>query len=283
MTILFVNRLTALDAALLHPERGLLGESWLVDIELEGSLDHQGMVLDFGEVKRQVKRIIDQQFDHRLLLPVRYPGCRIEQEGDRCQVVFDLRPGGTIEHRSPVDAVGLIDADVVDSGSLARAITNTIRPQLPDNVQQARIHLHPEQINSAWYQYSHGLKHHAGNCQRIAHGHRSRIHIYRDGERDSRLEREWADRWRDIYLATRVDLQAPLERDGVTYCRFGYTASQGHFELILPESHCCLIDNETTVENLARHIAGTLGREHPGSRFRVQAFEGVDKGAIEEW
>lgn len=282
MTILFVNRLTALDAALLHPERGLLGDSWLVDIELEGSLDHQGMVLDFGQVKRQVKRIIDQQFDHRLLLPLRYPGCRLEPEGDRCRVAFDLHSGGTIEHHSHLDALGLIDADAVDADSLARAITDSIGPQLPDNVQQVRIHLRPEQINGAWYQYSHGLKQHAGNCQRIAHGHRSRIHIYRDGKRDERLEREWADRWRDIYLATRADLQASSEQDGIRYCRFGYTAGQGHFELILPASRCYLIESDSTVENLARHIADTLGREHPGSRFRVQAFEGVDKGAIEE-
>ncbi len=42
MTTLFVNRLTVIDFSLLHPDLGLLGESLLVDIELDGSLDHQG-------------------------------------------------------------------------------------------------------------------------------------------------------------------------------------------------------------------------------------------------
>ncbi len=148
-------------------------------------------------------------------------------------------------------------------------------------MRKVRIHLRHEPIDGAWYRYSHGLKHHAGNCQRIAHGHRSRLLIYRDGERDQRLEEAWAGRWRDIYLATRADLLDSPEQGGITHHRFGYTASQGHFELTLPAARSYLIDDDTTVENLARHIASRLQQENPGSSFRVQAFEGVDKGAVE--
>ena len=282
MITLFVNRLTVLDASLLDPELGLLGESWLVDAELEGSLDHQGMVLDFGDVKRRLKQIIDQQFDHRLLVPGQARNCRIETSGPRCRVELQLPDGGWLEHSSPRDAVTIIDAPAVNGDSLAHAIGDAITPQLPDNVHRLRLRLAPESIEGAWYRYSHGLKHHSGNCQRIAHGHRSRIHLFVDGKRDTALEAAWARRWRDIYLGTRADLLERFERNGVPCCRFGYTAGQGRFELALPRSRCDLIDTDTTVENLARHIAATLAAEHPGSRIRVRAFEGVDKGAIAE-
>jgi hypothetical protein len=50
--------------------------------------------------------------------------------------------------------------------------------------------------------------------------------------------------------------------------------------LQLPKSDCYLIDTESTVENIAQHLADALKHEHPEDDFQVRAFEGVDKGAI---
>ncbi|KRT53782.1 6-carboxytetrahydropterin synthase [endosymbiont of Ridgeia piscesae] len=282
MTRLFVNRLTVIDFSYLDPHRGLLGESWLVDIELEGGLDAQGMVLDFAEVKRQVKQSLDQHFDHKLLVPNANPGLKLTQQGEMLELRFTLDNGRFIHHRSPTDAICLIDAPRIDSEAVTQAIEATLTPLMPTNVKRLGIHLYPEPCDGACYQYSHGLQQHAGNCQRIAHGHRSPIQILRNGQRDATLEREWAARWRDIFICSRSYIQGENVEDGVRYLQIAYQAAQGPFKLQLPASCCYLIDTDSTVENLAQHIAETLKAEHPSEHFLVRAYEGVGKGALGE-
>ncbi len=275
---LFVNQLTAMDFSYLHPTRGLVGESWHVDIELEGGLDDQGMVLDFGDVKRQVKELIDEGFDHRLLVPADYPGLSVEDG----RLSFQLEDGLRIRHRGPADALQFIPGETITRPLVAKAIRQALQPKLPANVHAIQLTLYPEPEDGAWYQYSHGLKLHCGNCQRIAHGHRSRIHIWRDGMRDAMLEQLWAERLRDIYVGSEEDMVAITSCNDQTCFRFAYTAEQGAFELELPADRCYLIDTESTVENIARHIRKRLEEEHRGEHFRVQAFEGIGKGAISE-
>lgn len=280
MARLFVNRLTVIDASSLHPQRGLIGESWIVDIELQGDLDSQGMVLDFAEVKRQVKSLIDAEFDHRLLVPEDLPACRVSRVGTLTDIEFTLNGGEQIHHRGPVESTALLPCRLVDGDSLRQAMEQRLRPLMPANVNQLGLQLRRETIDGAHYCYSHGLRKHQGNCQRIAHGHRSSIRIERDGKRDAQLEQGWADLWRDIYIGSRDDLAREFSLNGCSMMEFAYRAPQGDFLLQLPAERCYLVDSESTVENLARHIAETLKAKHPGSSFRVQAFEGVDKGAI---
>ena len=275
---LFVERLTIVDFSFLHPTRGLLGESWILDVVLEGKLDAQGMILDFGEVKRQLKSLADEHFDHRLLVPADHP--RLARENDSLR--FTTQGGDFIRHRGPAESLRFIPGTEVTSESVARAMQSLLVPLLPDNVQQVSLRLRPESIEGAHYQYSHGLKHHSGNCQRIAHGHRSRIEIERDGVRDQALEQSWAQRFRDIYIGSEADLEAITRHNDQTCFRFAYSAEQGNFELELPAERCYLIEADSTVENIARHIRERLEESHPGSRFRVRAFEGIGKGAISE-
>src|SRR5690606_19565276 len=97
-----------------------------------------------------------------------------------------------------------------------------------------------ENIDGACYHYSHGLKKHGGNCQRIAHGHRSRIDIWSNGEKSAQLEALWAARWRDIYIGTHEDIIAQPSFNGSNYYQFAYTSAQGEFELTLPQ-RCCYL------------------------------------------
>lgn len=276
MNCLFVEQLTVIDCAYLDVGRGLVGESWIVDVELHGDLDEQSMVLDFGDVKKRLKRAIDGSADHTLLVPKLAPGLTIEHRDDELELQFQSGLG-LIEHRSPLVAVSLVEAESID----AQAVTDYLLPHLkavvPANVAEIRLGLRTERIDGAYYHYVHGLKKHQGQCQRIAHGHRSRIEIRVDGIRSQSLEAALAARWTDIYLATREDVIGAANGR----LRFAYRSPEGRFELCLPENRVELIDSDTTVEKLAEWIANrTSGNVEGGQTVQVKAYEGVMKGAI---
>lgn len=276
MSALFVEQLTVIDCAYLDAARGLVGESWIVDLELEGDLDEQSMVLDFGEVKRRLKQAIDGAADHRLLVPVHAPELSVLDEDPAALHLLFRADAGAIEHVSPALAVRLIDAEEIHAEAVAGQLALDLAPLLPGNVHGLRLQLRNEVIDGPWYHYVHGLKKHRGACQRIAHGHRSRLQILVDGDRDHSLEQQVAAAWTDIYLGTREDLVAR----GNGRLRFAYTAPEGHYQLALPEHFVDLIDADSTVENIAALLHVRLAPQRPGSALTVRAYEGVMKGAI---
>ncbi|WP_029920405.1 6-carboxytetrahydropterin synthase [Nevskia soli] len=276
MTRLFVEQLTVIDCAYLDAQRGLVGESWIVDIELDGDLDDQSMVLDFGEVKKRLKRALDGSADHTMIVPARHPGLKLHRGSVRTSLEFQGPVAGPIEHHAPPQALTLLDAEAVSGEALAAHLQPILAQEVPANVAQVRLRLRHERIDGDYYHYTHGLKKHAGHCQRIAHGHRSRLEIHLDGRREAALEAQWARRWRDIYLGTRED----LVRRQNGRLRFTYTAPEGLFELELPESRCDLLDTDTTVERIAEHLAARSAAQHPGRAIEVRAYEGVMKGAV---
>jgi 6-pyruvoyl-tetrahydropterin synthase len=280
MNRLFVDNLTVIDFSYFHPSRGVVGESWIVDVELVGELNEEGMVFDFGHVKKLLKKAIDEGMDHTLVIPENLPGLTVIED-----TVDDLI---RIEHRdrseqllfayeSPREAVFLIDSDKVTIESAVPLLEKHLNNLVPANVRQVKLNLRSEDIRGDFYHYSHGLKKHQGDCQRICHGHRSRIEIFKNGKRDVQSEQEWAERFADIYLITEAD-QMDSEHDGLLHV--GYDAEQGRFDVWLNPKQCYLMSTDTTVELIATHIVDQLHEEHPNDSWKVKAFEGVQKGAI---
>ena len=281
--LLFVDNLTNVDFSFLDPQRGLLGETWLANVRLLGDLDEQGMVCDFGQVKKVIRHWLDTELDHRLAVPVRSPDIRIEDQGETLRIHWKFGPAGEfIETSSPRDAIALVDAEVLTRESIATWCIAQLKQQFPMNIDQLELDFTLEAIDGAYYHYSHGLKKHRGNCQRIAHGHRSRIDIWANGIKAPALEQHWAELWRDIYIGTREDLIGQPIQAGIAYYQFAYTAEQGPFTITLPQRCCYLLDTDSTVELIAHHIAHTTRQHNPGSSIRVKAYEGIHKGAIAE-
>ncbi|PAV27484.1 6-carboxytetrahydropterin synthase [Tamilnaduibacter salinus] len=280
MNHLFVDNLTVIDFAYLDPRRGLVGESWIADVVLAGDLDDQGMVFDFGDVKPTIKRVIDECVDHRLAVPADHPSANLHINGDRIAVGWRLEDGRGIRHESPREAVAVIPGKQILPSSVSAMLERELRNVLPGNVTDIEVHLREEVIDGPYYHYVHGLKKHKGNCQRIAHGHRSRLQIHRDGHRDHSLEDAWARRWRDIYVGTQEDVVEQFVENETPYTRFAYDANQGEFALTLPSNTVYLIDSDSTVELIAAHLADESKANHPDSEIRVKAYEGVGKGAL---
>lgn len=288
---LFVNDLTVIDFSYLCKARGIVGESWIVDVLLDGSLNEQSMVLDFAIVKKQIKAIIDEAVDHKLLLPTKEHALTVADSPyhkDHLTLDF-LSDRADYYLQSPQCAFALIDCLAITIESVTDYLNKIIMAELPSNVQGLTLTLRPENIAGDYYHYTHGLKLHDGNCQRIAHGHRSKIQIFVDDKQDSQLEHEWCQRWQDIYIASEADRVAKADIELSDFAMtnitpdhqyFSYTAPQGRFDIAVESKVLDVVDCDSTVELLADFIARQLHKQRPNNSITVIGYEGVAKGAI---
>ena len=286
---LFVNDLTVMDFSYLCPKRGMVGESWIVDVVLNGDLNEESMVLDFGHVKRDLKRLIDLHIDHKLLVPVESEVARIIHNDDAVLVDFMRDEGRSIHLNCPAEAYAFIYASEITQESVGRYLQELITTHMPQNVVGIELMLRVESIETPYYHYTHGLKKHEGNCQRIAHGHRSKITIVENQNESMKWQSYWAERWEDIYLGTMADIvnedelslsELARKQDLSLHYLFAYESSQGRFEMAIAKSECEVVQTDTTVECLAQYIADEQKKLSGDSDIKVVAYEGVGKGAI---
>ncbi len=287
---LFVRDLTVIDSSYICEHRGVVGDSWILDVTMSGELNEMSMVLDFSRVKKQIKNLVDQHVDHRLLLPMKNAVIVHQASKPGYAKVDVLRGDKSLHLHCPDEAYCLVDAEAITIESVTAHVYDILRDNLPSNVTGLEITLRHENINGAFYHYTHGLKKHDGNCQRIAHGHRSPVEIVVDGQRDEQRELAFANRWEDIYLGSKEDQvsvsslnlseRAQSVNDESHY-GFSYTAPQGEFELAIAKSETEILPTDTTVELLAGYIADQVSPSLTENQsLQIVAYEGVGKGAM---
>lgn len=285
---LFVRDLTVIDASYLDAARGFVGESYQVDVVLTGKLNEQSMILDFSSVKKQIKTIIDAEVDHKLIVPSAAQNCAVTFAQQRTLVDYKLQDNTVIQLKCPNEAYCLLESETITIAVLETYLEQVILAQLPENVLALEIKLRNENITTPYYHYTHGLKKHNGNCQRIAHGHRSKIDIFVDDQYSEELVAEWAKRWQDIYLVSAEDLirEADLSfaaaQNRYSKICTAYHAPQGYFELLMPAERAEVLPNDTTVEALSAFICGQIKARVGAKKVTVYAYEGIGKGAISE-
>ncbi|WP_087021133.1 6-pyruvoyl trahydropterin synthase family protein [Thaumasiovibrio subtropicus] len=287
---LFVRDLTVIDSSYLCLQRGVVGESWILDVTLSGELNEMSMVLDFGRVKKQIKQLVDANVDHRLLVPIQNDAITYQSSKPGYATLDMLRGERSLHLHCPEEAYCLVNDKTITKESVTEHLYQVLRSNLPSNVTGLTLTLRTEDIEGAFYHYTHGLKKHDGNCQRIAHGHRSPIEIWVDEQRDNALEHAFAERWQDIYLGTEEDRVAvdalnlsenAAQISDKSHFGFKYTAPQGEFELAIAKSETEVLPTDTTVELLANYIADEV-KTHliPSQSLKIVAYEGVGKGAM---
>lgn len=286
--ILFVCNLTTIDFSWLDPLRGLVGESLIVDISLTGELDEQSMVMDFSLVKKEIKKYLDASVDHALVFPLRNPRITYTHYAEHADVMLFSDAGKTVCFVSgPAASFLPIDAASIDTTELTKWLNKKIKYFLPANIVDAAITLRYEDNAGNYYHYAHGLKKHDGNCQRIAHGHRSIIQIFINSKRDAYWEQYWAERWKDSYLMSENDVvavsQLSVRAQALYHDKLlasAYTSSQGYFEILLSHEQVEILPGDTTIERIGCFIKQEIGRLDPKSgNVTVHAFEGIGKGA----
>jgi 6-pyruvoyl-tetrahydropterin synthase len=280
MQTLFVDQLTVIDFAYFHFERGIVGESLILDIELSGELNDEGMLFDFSFVKKRIKSYVDELVDHKFLVAKNNASVKYQQTPQQITLELSTNNGDLYKHVSPAEAICLIDSDRVTPSSICEKINQNINSILPDNILKVGLHLREEIITDDYYHYSHGLKKHLGDCQRIAHGHRSKIRVWENNQPSQKWSAYIAKLWQDIYLGTEEDIKETISHNNKDYWVFEYHANQGLFQLMIPQERCFLLKTDTTVELIAVSLAEHIKQQATDSKIKVKAFEGVDKGAI---
>jgi 6-pyruvoyl-tetrahydropterin synthase len=276
---LFLNDFTVLDYAFIGPS-WLAGDSYFVSAELGGALDAQDFLLDFSAAKKILKSLVDESFDHKLLVPAALAKVRGQI----------LSWGESWEFEAPCSAYEIFPDMEISASILENHLARLARAKLPSNVETVRFRLtSPARFEKeANFRYTHGLRFHAGNCQRLFHGHRNPVEIWVNGIRSAEWETRLAKEWDGAHFVALSTLKNPValglvsgerhpEHTGVAEVE--YSGSQGRFRGRLPASRVILTNSEPSIETMSALALERLRSWGLRGRLRVVAYEGLNKGA----
>lgn len=291
---LFYKSLTVIDAATVDPLQGLMGQSWHVDIALTGHRDSEGVIADFSIIKNKIKKIIDEKIDHKLIINEKLVNIINDQAS--IEINFGSNKVQKIKYQAPIESLCLIPqgSDVISLEAFTAAV---LMKEMPSNVKQVEVTLRQEE-HVEMFHYTHGLKQHYGNCQRLFHGHKNTIEVWRNGVRESNWEKKLTQQvfksnihfafWENVLNKTKL-LALSKDRAEIPIgilaadceVEIEYTSNQGRYWASLPTNQVFIMPCETTIENIAAFFAQWVKDQWADSsdKIMVVGFEGIAKGA----
>ena len=291
---LFVRDVGKIDSAVFDPSLGIIGHSWYVDVWLTGTLDDNGFVFDFSPLKNLIKQTLANTLDHALIIPVGSQMVQYSEFENGERWILKSRARGEAkdarwDYISPKGSVFPVHTVALKNIAIEQEFARILRHRLPSTVTQLAVKLREEQIapTEASFRYTHGITGHNGLCQRLFHGHRSRMEIYIGEERRPDLEhfvvREILGN--NVHIATLGQVKSGNGEVGFRGkseepVTLAYSGSLGNFEATMPNNRVFFVEGETSIESIAREIARLIKREErPNDKVRAVCYEGIDKGA----
>ncbi len=228
-----------------------------------------------------------------MLIPVASPSVRYSESGgsERWQLRAQNKMQGldfTWEYDCPKGAVFPFQAAQITRPAVEKELTRILKHRLGGIGADLQIRLSEEKVHetTAFFRYTHGLSKHGGRCQRLFHGHRSRIEVKIAEERRPDLEhyvcRELLGPF--IHLASPDQYRAgdwePLSRGrGNDPIELNYSGQAGYFRCVVPRSWVFMLRGHTSIEKVAEDVAAFLfEKENRQQSVEVRVFEGVNKG-----
>ncbi|HEY8279837.1 MAG TPA: 6-carboxytetrahydropterin synthase [Bdellovibrionota bacterium] len=283
---LFLNDFTVLDFAYVDAKAGIRGDSYYVSAELIGELDDKDFLLDFSTAKKMLKALVDDAFDHKLLVPVGSSVVAVQDD----RLLITLQSGLRWEYESPRSAFELFPDSEISAPVIAYHLGRLAKAKVPANVAEVKFTLtSPLRFQGeASFRYTHGLRFHDGNCQRLFHGHRNPVEVWLKGVRDPGWEARLAAEWMDAQFVTastcknREALDLSLGRRVSGHpgmAEVEYRGSQGSFLARIPASRVILTEAEPSIETMSELATAQLRAWGLKDPVRVVAYEGLNKGA----
>jgi hypothetical protein len=173
---------------------------------------------------------------------------------------------------------------------IAYHLARLAKGRLPANVAEAAFTLRsPERFQGeASFRYTHGLRFHDGNCQRLFHGHRNPVEVWVYGARSPLWEARLAAEWDGAHfvsvptLRNRHELDLPVgeRRPALAgYAEVAFEGTQGAFRGRFPASRVVLTPAEPSIETMSALALARLEAWGLAGPVKVVAYEGLNKGA----
>ena len=102
----------------------LHGHNYRARVELEGELDENHYVFDFGRLKKIMRRLCDE-LDHRVLLPLENPDIDLREEGEGIAVTYRQK-----RYVFPRQDVVLLPVPNTTAEMIARHLARRLRAEL---------------------------------------------------------------------------------------------------------------------------------------------------------